>query len=722
MSGSPAVPLPPLPGGAAMPAMPRVARWLPALFLALLVLPFDPFWLDAEQCRRGLLLVLAGAALIAVPALRPVAGERWLLALVCAFVVSAVIAWTGDAWFRDANAPATFQLHDAASRIAHWLALAVVLRLGAASGGAAAAGPVFVVLLAVTSAFGLLQSLGLAAIEGYGVEREPVSVFGNLNVAAEWTTIAALVVAVALPELSARWRAAALTALALAGAYTVVDGSRSGLLALPLGLVLLAVLRRRAGGALLPVAAAAAGAALGALQLQLGATQLPPASPAAAMLRPDAERGSKTVEVRLEIAKGTGRLFAQSPVFGLGPGQFPVHYPRVRSEREIELSSHGRQFASEVRTAHDDWLELLVDGGAIALLLFAAAVFALQRAQRDKARLVPLFALLVLMLVRAPLWNAPAAAAALWLVGAPDARAAVRRWHRAAAIAIGLALVALGVPVLLGNHFAARYQQQVRAREQPDAALLTTAAGWLPFEPRLFQLLSQEQLLARDHDGAQRAAAKALRLRPFDPQLHVHLGEALAQARQYRAALEVAVHGLAIDPPNPALRVLRSVALAQLGDADAAVLAVAVDPHPVLRSSLAQHFRDLVQVAVQLPDRSAAERAAARFHVEHHFVAAVDGLGDTSAAGIAARNEHVREMTVAMRADESGRRPIVPDARPLLFGALAALDRGEITEANKWGASASQFRALAPWERALLGDHLERLRTLDGWQAFLAKR
>ena len=68
--------------------------------------------------------------------------------------------------------------------------------------------------------------------------------------------------------------------------------------------------------------------------------------------------------MRWEIAKATARLVAEAPVFGQGPGQFALHYPRVRSQAEIEQSSLGRSFATEVRTAHDDWLELLVDDAA----------------------------------------------------------------------------------------------------------------------------------------------------------------------------------------------------------------------------------------------------------------------------------------------------------------------------------------------------------------------
>ena len=48
-------------------------RWLPWVCLGLLALPFHPLWVDFEQVRRGLLLVLVGALLCALPRL-----PRWL--------------------------------------------------------------------------------------------------------------------------------------------------------------------------------------------------------------------------------------------------------------------------------------------------------------------------------------------------------------------------------------------------------------------------------------------------------------------------------------------------------------------------------------------------------------------------------------------------------------------------------------------------------------------
>ncbi len=695
-------------GAAVAPSRPELPTWCLLTFFTLLVVPFHPYWLDFEQVRRGLLLGLSGVCLIALPRLQPVRGEVLVWAFVGALLGCAAISWLGATWFLTAGTTATFQPWDAIYRIAHWLALLVVLRLGAATGVRAAlplAG-----LLAATCAFGLLQRLGLGEIAGYGVEREPVSVFGNLNVASEWTAIAAMAVAVLLPHYSSpRARGLAHTTLVLAGCYLLVNQSRSGLIALPIGLALLLVLRWR-DRAFLPMVLVVAGALVGLLLT----TAVPrPDAVSQQAARAEQKRSTSTLAVRFEIAKGTTKLWAQSPIFGKGPGQFAVNYPSVRSQEEIEASSHGRQFATEVRTAHDDWLELLVDGGLLAMAMFAAMLFGLQRGQRDKARLLPLFVLLLLMLARAPLWNAPAAAIALCLVGTPAAATTAQpRWRLPANLALGLLLCALGLPLVVGNQLAASWQRAVAHGEQPPMQDVAAAAWCMPFEPRWFEILTREKLAAGDLQGAAHAAAKALQLRPHHPQLYLNLAEVLARGNKYKEARSVARQGLALDPAHPELRAVTSVALAQLDDVEGAIAAVVERPHAVWRPLLARHFADLARLA----DDRKQSRAAERFLIEHHFVAAVDlRSGDSTAAALTI-NEHVARMTAAMTTAEAS------DARPLVLGALALLDLGKPQDAISLGEAASKFRPLLPWQRELLGSQLDRLRAIEAWVPIVGAR
>lgn len=679
------------------------ATWL---LLLLLVLPFHPLWTDLEQVRRGLLLVLAGALLVGSRALPRVHGEFAMCWFGGVLAASGVVNLLAQAWFGDAGAVVSFQPWDAAYRLAHWVALWAVVRF-AARAPVAAVLPMAAVL-ALTCAFGLLQRLGLADVEGYGSPREPVSTLGNLNVASEWTAVAAIVVAVLLPATrTGRWRWLPLLALLLAGAYAIVNGSRSGLIALPVGLGALALLRRRHGG-WVPFALVTAGALAG-FAVDAIASRPEPADVMAA--QSELQRGTRTLEVRIEIAKSTGRLVARSPVLGHGPGQFAVQYPTVRSDREIELSSHGRQFPTEVRTAHDDWLELLVDGGVPALLLFAAVLFVLQRRQPDKVRLLPLFVLLLMMLVRAPLWNAPAVVAALWLAGVPvTPQPAAVAWRRFALVATGLLLIVLGVLPIAANQAFVPYVRARAQGAQPPMSAALDAAAWMPFEPRWLQVLAQEHLFAGNLQQAAHVAARAITLRPFDPQLYALLGEILAKGNRHAEAAEVATQALRLDPPNPELRVLLSTCLALQQKVDPAIDAVVESPHAMLRAQLAQHFRSLAALCRARGDAA----SAARFDAEHHFVAAVDLVGRTDEESKADAVSHIGAMVVAMQ--EAG--TLRSDVRPFLVQALHNLDAGQPDAALQLGDRAQQQKlVLLPWQRELLGDKLAPLRSFAPWQS-----
>lgn len=687
-------------------------RWLPWVCLGLLVLPFHPLWVDFEQVRRGLLLVLVGTLLCAMPRLPTVRGGGIGLLFVGGLALSALAQLAVQNAFHSDDTPWSFQPWEAAYRIAHWLALLVIVRVGSLTNAAAMAMPVAGLLLA-TAAFGLMQRLGVAEIGGYGVEREPVSTLGNLNVASEWTAVAAAATAVLLPHVASSRRWLPIAALVCAGAYLVVNPSRSGKVAATIGLVLLALMRRKERG-WLPLALSAGGALLGALVL--AATALPQLDKVA--MRKELERGTVTLQVRFEIARGAMELLKESPVFGKGPGQFQVEYPRHRSQQEIEASSYQRQFTTEVRTAHDDWLELLVDGGLPMIVLFGAMLFALQRGQRDKTRLVPMFVLLLLMFIRAPVFNAPAAALAFWLVGSqsdPVQQSNRRRWFGVGlAVVTGICLIVLGALPIAGNSAFAPYLRAKRDGQPAPIEAAESASGWMPFEPRWLEVRAREAMLDGDLQQAAHLSAKALELRPFSPPLLLLLGEVLARGARYGEAIQVARRGLTYDRQNPELRQLVSTAHAELGDVDRAIREVVVDPHPLLRENLESHFADLADRAGERNEL----RQANRYLIEYLFVAIANRSGNRDEESLKLVREFQKQASEAARRYGRERE----DMRWMITGGLAALDAGRADLCDGYAGMAKKFGArLTDWQRELLGDQLDRLRKRPAWAALLGE-
>ncbi|MCR9243814.1 MAG: O-antigen ligase family protein [bacterium] len=685
--------------GAAIGSAPK---WLVGAFLALLILPFSPHWVDFEQVRRGLLLTLTGAVLLALPRLPRVHGEPAVWAFLAFLGVAALISTRSlqpwEAWYR----------------IAHFGSLFVVLRLGAA--GAMSLATPLAALVIATAVFGITQRLDLANIGWYGTALEPVAVLGNLNVASEWMAIAVIAVAV----LPTRRQRLTLTAIGLAGCYLVVNGSRSGMVAAAIGFVLLTLMRRRIAAVIAP-GILLLGAGIG---LAIDSTaDRPPAEDFTAEQAMQ-KRATHTLEVRYEIARGCTELLKERPLFGFGPGQFQVQYPRVRSAEEIDLSSQHRKFASEVRTAHDDWLELLVEGGLPLVFVFAAMLFALQRGQRDKERLVPLFVLLLLMLVRSPLGNAPAIATALLPLATAHSTQHHESWRLWLRRALGLLLLTLGTLPIAAHMAFAPYLAAIEHGETPRAEHAATAHQWMWWEPRWLQVLAMEHAAMGNAKAAQKAAAMALELRPHDPELLRLLGTNLSNDDKFEDARQVAEAGLRVDPHHPELRVLRSISLMMLRRYDEATTAVTVQPHEVLRAQLVSHFKGLERVVEQRGDPV----GAARCRLEHTFLSALETIntprrGDEAAGDYKQRLEDngqlVRELLV--HAKDCNR--LRTDLRPYVIAALHAVELDDLESAIDTGNRALKTDlALPEWQRDLLADKLAPLLELEPWFELLRRR
>lgn len=678
--------------------------WLPALLVALLTLPFHPGWLDAEQARRGLLLVLVGGLLLLRPVLR-LRGAPGALPLLLLVAAGALHWLTTD---RGADGGAV-----GVDRLLHLLALALVLGLARTSpvdwGRATAPA------LLAWSGYGLLQALGLDPLPDHGGPGSAVATFGNSNVASECTAIAAAAVAASWVRRAAPFRLGA-AALVAATAYLVLNGSRSGMVALPLGVALLLVLRQhpwRRRAAVLGWLGG--GIALAGLLLMVAPAPPVPAPPDDGL----AAAPPSTLQVRVEIARGALTMAAEQPVSGFGPGQFQVHYPRFRSQREIELSSFGRLFRTEVRTAHNDYLEVLVEAGVPGLLLLLWFLAARARALRTRPeRLAPWIVLTALMLVRSPLGNAPAIAIALLATATtPDAAAqpGPRSWHLRL---LGVLLLGWGALPLLANTLFAPYLDDRRSAGQADPAPLERAAMLQPWEGRYHQLLAQERARLAGEPVAALAAAEgpletALALRPHEPALHLLRADLLRGAGRLPEARVAVQEALRLDAGDPEARVLGSAIAFLQGDHTGAIAAVWDRPHPRLRRQLPEHFASLRRLLEQRGE----VRAALRYAAEESFAETLLALDAASPSGLVDRRSRVQAMMQVFQAADL----LDHDPRPWWLSTLHMLDLGD----DQWGPTAARQAArtgaaLPAWQCWLMGaDRLRRLRSVPGWSALL---
>lgn len=452
-------------------------------------------------------------------------------------------------------------------------------------------------------------------------------------------------------------------------------------------------------------------------------------------------RRSTTLEVRSEIAQSCLAMIQDAPLLGRGIGGFAIDYPRYRSQREIEISTFDRQFAACPQSAHNDYLQLAVEGGLPALLLWLLAVLAIAQRASARAHILPLAALLGLAAVRAPLWNAPCAALTLWfaLAPLPDAvpRSQASAWRLLFGSALGLALVWLGLQPWLANQDAAAYQASRARGAPPDLAALQQAAqhGWA--QPKVEQLLAAE-LLDRDratpgadavdpaHAQALAAIQRALDARPNDPALHLRHAEiriARGETLLCKQALQTAA---ALDHGDPQLQLqLASLAFRE-GQPDIVVQLLYQDPHWRLLAELGptlDQFADLSKGAKN-------QAPYLRYRAEAALRRALDACGQH---GEQAQQLALDRFATAKQACAAAEMPREP--RFLALIALLALDAEDPVQADR-AAAALLGKPLEPWQVIALGREpaaasggelrgaalrADRLRKLESWRLLVPR-
>lgn len=440
-----------------------------ALPIALFLL-FDPQWPDFERARRALLMLTVGAFLLLGAPLRA-RRERFFLPL----ALYALACLASIAWAHDTRAALEAGLYGCALAALPWLVPEAGRQAHGFRGGIA---NVFAISLLLVSAYGVLQSLGIAWPRDYTVPHEAVSTFGNRNVAAEaCAAVAPLVLACARPVLS-------LPAILAAACYLGVNGGRAGAAAFAVGLLVVLVVRARQSQGKAKFALAGI-AVLAAAFLAGRALRVPPPSAPSleASIASEGEdrfagRAGDTLAVRKLLYASTWKLAVARAPWGTGAGNYRVEFPRYRDAEEIEISSGGHRFGTRVVVAHNDALQLFAELGVLALALLALAILFGLQALRERRlagiALASIAAWIPLAMLRAPLFNAAAASAVLITVAAclrPSGRAReLPGIARIALRALGLPLALAGASLLAGEWHGARFFRAKLAKD-PVAGL-----------------------------------------------------------------------------------------------------------------------------------------------------------------------------------------------------------------------------------------------------------
>jgi O-antigen ligase len=489
----------------------------------------------------------------------------------------------------------------------------------------------------LVSLLGLLQHLRWLPFQIPSIS-VPGSTFGNRNLAAE-------AVAAAIPfglgrirfgdgrrtdapsanRLTARLATPAL-ALALELGYLAVARARGAWLGGALGIAVFFALRRPR---VPPVAYAAAIAIMAAALLAAiipgrwtahDARDAKRFAPATEVVREAVDPGSPVARTRIGLWRRTLALYREHPLWGVGPGNFAVVFPRFA---EPGATRDGVLSATAVpRRAHDDLLERLAETGPFGLgallAVYAAAAslaVARARARRRAPERQPALQSAIARLDDArfdlvdgrPAEGSPAAASAgclaaiagCGLTGFPlampataflfgvalgvlatgdapaSARAPALGWRRATAAIAALLILAGAVwwseRRLAASYLLARADASLRAGDAPaDAArALPLLARAAENQPGAFAIALRTAYAAARAGRAAESLAAAERAREIEPDA-ANGWEALARARldlgDARGADAAAGRALEILHDYPGALYTRALAAGRLGE------------------------------------------------------------------------------------------------------------------------------------------------------------
>jgi O-antigen ligase len=392
----------------------------------------------------------------------------------------------------------------------------------------------------VGAATALLQAYGVRT-EFVSLNRAPGGTFGNRNFMAHLCVItlpALLFAGVRAPSRAAfgRWCGC----IALIGAALILSRSRAAWLALVAGMLVLVVagfvaFRRRDGslklarlGAMLLAAGAGAGAALVIPNTLDWKSDSPYADTAHSLVNYKGGSGHG----RLIQYGNSLRMSLRHPLLGVGPGNWPVIYPRFASAEDPSIGTEGM---TSNPWPSSDWVTFLSERGPAAFGILVLALLALAadafRGLRSEASEESRFASAVLL----------ATLASLLVVGSFDA------------------VLLLPVPALIAWALLGALSAHGRERAAIDLSMPRRALGVI--------LIAAVGVLAIARSGAQLAAMalyssstrgsvleRASALDPGSYRIHVKLADAYVRRGDCVKARPHAAAARRLFPSSPAAR------------------------------------------------------------------------------------------------------------------------------------------------------------------------
>ncbi|MGD8276377.1 MAG: O-antigen ligase family protein [Gemmatimonadota bacterium] len=344
---------------------------LAALGVVLLSVPSPLFDLDRHSVPKELVMHIT--ALLALPWL--FGGRRPRRPGVIEVLLGTFVAWSALSTIFATN---------------HWIALRafgvgtsaflvfLCARRVAAEGGGSVALRGLALAAIAGAAIGLAQAYG-ARIEWIAGDRPPGGTFGNRNFLAHFTAISTpLLLLLATRSRRAAGRAVWLLGLAIAACAIVLTRSRAGWLGFGGGLAVMGttwLLTRPETRAATspPVRLAAVALAIGVLFALVVPNRLAwrSSSPYADTLTRLTDYRSGSGHGRLVQYRNSLRLVGDRPILGVGPGNWFVRYPRVTTRNDPAFDADDPIPTNPWPSS--DWVALLVERGAIAVLLALAA-------------------------------------------------------------------------------------------------------------------------------------------------------------------------------------------------------------------------------------------------------------------------------------------------------------------------------------------------------------